>query len=73
MIAVHLDEMGYEIQHILKDSTLASHGEMEAELLKKYAKKLPQPSLFEPEITEKDQRLAAYRLHNAEVGWSVES
>ncbi len=71
MIAVHLDELGWEVQHILKDKSLVSHREMEEELLKKFAKKLPQPSLFEPEISEDDQKKAAYRLHNEEVGWQA--
>ncbi|MBK9017230.1 MAG: hypothetical protein IPM82_26000 [Saprospiraceae bacterium] len=43
---------------------------MEQELLKKFAKKLPQPTIFEPYISREDQVRAAYRLHNQQVGWS---
>ena len=72
MIAVHLDKIGFEVLHILKDKNLVPQAEMEKELLKKYAKKIPQPTLFEPNITEADQLEAAYRLHNAEIGWKAE-
>lgn len=69
MVAIKLVERGYDLQHIIKDGTVASHAKMEAALMEKYQKKIPQPSLFEPNITEEDQVLAAYRLHNAEIGW----
>ena len=69
MIASYLDAHGYEVQHILKDKTIVFHQELEQEILKKFAKKLPQPTIFQPEITREDQVRAAYRLHNKMIGW----
>lgn len=69
MIAVYLQEIGISVWHILKDKSLVSHTDLEKELIKKFEKKLPQPSLFEPNINEKDQLKYAYRLHNKEIGW----
>lgn len=69
MISVYLEEIGITVKHILKDKTVKLHSQLEKELLKKYKKKLPQPSLFEPNINEKDQLKYAYKLHNKEIGW----
>ena len=71
MISNFLVDNGFEVHHILKDKTLVAHEEMEAEMLKKYAKKLPQPSLFAPNISKEDERMVAYRLHNCEIGWKA--
>ena len=70
MISGYLEERGFEVRHILKDNVWVAHEELEQELLKRYAKKLPQPTIFEPNITREDQIRAAYRLHNQQVGWS---
>lgn len=70
MIAAYLKDHGFEVRHILKENEWVSHEELEQELLKRYAKKLPQPTIFEPDITREDQVRAAYRLHNQQVGWS---
>lgn len=71
MVAAYLETHGFEVWHILKDKEEAvSHAELEKELLKRYAKKLPQPDIFHPGITREDQIRAAYRLHNRQVGWS---
>jgi len=72
MIANYLDETGFKVQHILKDKTLKTHSELEVDLLKKYAKKLPEPSLFEPNVDEAAKLKTAYKLHNKEIGWKVE-
>ena len=72
MISVYLEEIGIHVKHILKDKTIKSHTELENELLKKYKKKIPQPSLFEPDVNEADQLKHAYKLHNKEVGWQSE-
>ncbi len=72
MIAVYLETIDIEVQHILKDKTLKTHKDLEKVLLKKYAKKLPQPSLFEPNIDEAAQLQAAYRLHNQDIAWQSE-
>lgn len=70
MISGYLEEHGFEVRHILKDKEVVSQEELEQELLKRYAKKLPQPDIFNPGITREDQIRAAYRLHNQQVGWS---
>ncbi|MCU0346093.1 MAG: DUF488 domain-containing protein [Saprospiraceae bacterium] len=70
MISNRLEQEGFEVVHILKDGVTATHDELEQTLLKKFAKKLPQPTIFEPEIGPKEQLQAAYRLHNQLVGWS---
>jgi len=70
MISVFLAENGFEIVHILKNGETTTQAELEQEMLKKFAKKLPQPNIFEPEIGPKEQLQAAYRLHNQLVGWS---
>ena len=58
-----------EVKHILKDKSLLSNVELEQQLLKKFKKKLPQPSLFTPDVDEKAQLKAAYELHNQWIGW----
>jgi uncharacterized protein (DUF488 family) len=70
MISKMLEREGFEVVHIFKDGEVATHHELEQTLLKKFAKKLPQPTIFEPEIGPKEQLQAAYRLHNQLVGWS---
>jgi uncharacterized protein (DUF488 family) len=70
MVAIGLEKVGFKVQHILKDKTLISNSDLEKELLKKYAKKLPQPSIFEPDITPEMQLKAAYKLRNKNIAWS---
>lgn len=68
MVSEFLSRNGFEVRHILKDKTLLTNAELEALLLKKYAKKLPQTSLFEA-VTPAQQLAAAYRLCNREIGF----
>ena len=70
MIAVALEREGAEVRHILKDKRYKTNTQLENQLLKKFAKKIPQPDLFQPDITIEDQLRAAYRLHNKEVAYS---
>ena len=42
------------------------------DLLKKYDKKLPKPDLFNQDIDINDQLIAAYKLHNKDIGWNSE-
>ncbi len=72
MISVYLEEIGIEVKHILKDKSLLSNEQLEGQLLKKFKKKLPQPSLFEPNVDTKAQLKAAYELHNQWIGWKPE-
>jgi hypothetical protein len=72
MVAVHFVRTGYQVHHILKDKSLLTHEKAEERLLEKYQKRLPQPSLFQPNVDEKDRLEAAYRLCNREIGWKEE-
>lgn len=71
MVAVHFARTGFTVLHILKDKSLCDQEAMEALMLEKYRKKLPKPSLFEPDISEKDHLHAAYRFCNNDIGWSA--
>jgi len=70
MVSFGLEIDGFEVKHILKDKSIKSNKELEKDLLKKFDKKLPQKSLFEPDITVEDQLKVAYRLKNKEIGYS---
>jgi Protein of unknown function, DUF488 len=73
MISVAMEVDGTEVRHILKDKNWKSNLALENQLLKRYSKKIPQPDLFQPNITIADQLDAAYRLHNKEVAYSPSS
>ena len=70
MVSKYLAENGFDVQHILKDKTAVPNADLEDELLVKYRKRIPQPSLFEPAVSRQAQLDAAYRLRNADIGWS---
>ena len=71
MISVGLEKHGFKVKHILKDKSLIENEELEKELLKKYSKKIPQPSLFNPEITKDFQLSYAYQLRNKDIAFRV--
>lgn len=70
MISVGLIDEGFTVKHIMKDKSLMTNAELEAELLKKYAKKLPQPTIFEPNVTAELQLKTAYKFRNQRIGWT---
>lgn len=70
MISVALSNAGFEINHILKDKSLSTNAQLENALFKKFYKKLPVPTFFEPDVTIQDQIKAAYRLKNQEIAFS---
>ncbi len=70
MVSVALSNAGFEINHILKDKSLATNAQLENALFKKFYKKLPVPTFFEPDVTIQDQIKAAYRLKNQEIAFS---
>jgi uncharacterized protein (DUF488 family) len=72
MISGYLHTHGFTVRHILKDKTFITHEMLEAEALKKYAKKIPQPTIFEPIISQQVQLKAAYKAHNEDVAWQLE-
>ena len=69
MISVYLEEIGITVKHILKDKSIILNKELEDELLKKYEKKIPVPTLSEPDVDKTEQLKNAYKLHNKEIGW----
>jgi uncharacterized protein (DUF488 family) len=72
MIAVDLEDKGFEVLHILKDKTIVPNHELEQELLKKYKKKILTSGLFDSAQTLKERLEAAYTLQNREIGYSPE-
>lgn len=70
MVSIALEKDGFEVTHILKDKTTKTNAQLESQLLKKYEKKIPQPDMFQPNITLDDQLKAAYRLRNKEIAYS---
>jgi len=70
MVSVGLDKDGMDVRHILKDKTLKTNAQLEAQLLKKYDKLIPKPDMFNPDVSLEDQIKAAYRLKNKEIGYS---
>jgi len=70
MVSIALEKDGFEVKHILKDKSLKSNAQLENQLLKKYEKKIPQPDMFQPNVTLDDQLKVAYRLRNKEVAFS---
>ena len=73
MISGYLEEQGIKVNHILKNKKIASNQDLELKLLKKYDKKLPKPSLFDPSINEELQLKVAYKLHNKDIGWQAKN
>ena len=69
MVSVGLIEHGFSVKHIMKDKSLRTNTELEAELLRKYARKLPQPTIFEPNVTADLQLKTAYKFRNQHIGW----
>lgn len=69
MISIALEKDGFEVKHILKDKTLKTTAQLESQLLKKYEKKIPQPDMFQPNVTLDEQLQAAYRLRNKEIAF----
>jgi uncharacterized protein (DUF488 family) len=70
MISGYLSNNNFEVQHILKDKSLKTNAELEKQMMKKYAKKIPIPTLLEPDITPDMQLKAAYKLRNKDIGFS---
>lgn len=70
MVSVAFQQIGFDVRHILRDKTLLSNAELEKALLKKFHKKLPVPTVFDPDVSIQDQTAVAYRLKNQEIAFS---
>jgi uncharacterized protein (DUF488 family) len=71
MIADALQCTGFKVMHIMKDNSLQTNESLELQLLRKYRKKLPQPSFFEPDVSPEMQLREAYRLRNRDIGYDT--
>jgi uncharacterized protein (DUF488 family) len=70
MVSVALEREGFEVLHILKDKSVKKNSQLETQLLKKYYKRIPQPSLYEPDVTLEKQIAIGYKLRNKDIGFS---
>jgi uncharacterized protein (DUF488 family) len=70
MVSIALEREGFKVMHILKDKSTKTNRQLEEQLLKKYEKKLPQPTIFEPDVTAEHQLNIAYRLRNKDIAFS---
>ena len=73
LVARYFREQGFEIQHIMRDASLATHTQLENEMINQYihARKpllADVDELFET-YTAEDQLHDAYRLKNKEIGY----
>lgn len=72
LISYQLVREGLSVVHILSDRQIILNEELEAQLLIKYAKKLPVTTLFET-VTRDMQLEVAYRLRGRAVAYRVTS
>ncbi len=70
MISFALEKYGFEVKHILKDKTIKRNVQLENQLLKKYDKKIPKPTMFDPDVTLDNQLMVAYKLRNKDIAFS---
>lgn len=70
MISNALQKDGFDVLHILKDKTFKTNAQLESKLLRKYDKKIPKPSVFDPNITLELQLDIAYKCRNKEIAFS---
>lgn len=76
LVSRYFYEHGIDVQHILKDSTLASQADLEKEMIASYLHSrkysLPEVDYLFELYTEQEQRRDAYRLKNKEIGYKLE-
>ena len=70
MVSTALVRDGIDVLHIMKDSSIKTHQELEKELIKKYEKKLPQPDIFTMHIAQEEQLKVAYKLQNKDIAYA---
>jgi hypothetical protein len=70
MISNQLEKEGLDVRHILKDKLIKTNADLEEDLIKKYKRRLPQPDIFNPDISYQDQLEVAYRLRNKDIAFS---
>lgn len=70
LVSYQLVKESLTVQHILQDGEVVDNSLLEAQLLEKYYKKLPQSTLFET-VTKEMQLEAAYRLRGKDVAFNA--
>lgn len=76
MVSRYFYDLGLDVQHILKDGTLAPHASLEKEMINQFLHsrkyRLPEVDLLFGTYSEEEQRKDAYRLKNKEIGYKTE-
>ena len=76
MVSRYFYDQGLDVQHILKDGTLASPVSLEKEMINQFLHsrkyRLPEVDLLFGTYSEEEQRKDAYRLKNKEIGYKPE-
>ena len=76
MVSRYFYDLGLDVQHILKDGTLAPHTLLEKEMINQFLHsrkyRLPEVDLLFGTYSEEEQRKDAYRLKNKEIGYKPE-
>ena len=76
MVSRYFYDLGLDVQHILKDGTLAPHASLEKEMTNQFLHsrkyRLPEVDLLFGTYSEEEQRKDAYRLKNKEIGYKPE-
>lgn len=76
LVSRYFYDQGLDVQHILKDGTLASHASLEKEMINQFLHsrkyRLPEVDLLFGTYSQEDQRKDAYRLKNKEIGYKPE-
>ena len=76
MVSRYFYDLGLDVQHILKDGTLAPHASLEKEMINQFLHsrkyRLPEVDLLFGTYSEEEQRKDAYRLKNKEIGYKPE-
>lgn len=76
LVSRYFYDHGFDVQHILRDGSLASHAALEEEMIRDYQHSrkyhLPEVDELFGEYTREDQRRDAYRLKNKEISYKIE-
>jgi len=71
LISYHLVRNGFDVEHILKDMTTINNSLLENQLLEKYKKRIPSPTLFDSVSMTDDEKLHfTYKLRNKDIAYS---
>ena len=76
LVSRYFYDQGLDVQHILKDGTLALHASLEKEMINQFLHsrkyRLPEVDLLFGTYSQEEQRKDAYRLKNKEIGYKPE-